>query len=368
MKKVGIITFHNAHNYGAMLQVFALQNFIEDTYNDINVKVINYENKKIVSQYKLITSFRKNPIKYVKLLSRDIKSYKINSKRYNNFNLFMNNELNLTDRYKNINMFNEDFDICITGSDQVWNPDIVGKLSDEYTLNFGKKEMKRVSYAASIGDISQVKAYKEDFKNKISKIDAISVRETDAKEVLQELINKKIDVVLDPTLLLSREQWNKKIENLSPENEKYILAYVVKADEEYLKIVNDLSKRTGLKVIHFEKDNIKYNSVVKSAYTKGPYEFVNLIKNAEYVVATSFHAAVFSVIFNKKFFIVPHKKTGFRVINLMNTLGIEDRVFENYQQFKNIDIDFNTNWSEVNKKLIIEREKSIKFIEQALEL
>lgn len=368
MKKIGIMTFHNAHNYGAMLQVFALQNFIKNNYDNVDVKVINYENKKILSNYKVFTPIRKNLIKYFKLLSNDIKNYKINSKRYNNFDRFMNTQLNLTDRCREINSLDESFDICITGSDQVWNPDIVGSLSNEYTLNFGNESMKRVSYAASIGDVSQVELHKKDFKEKIGKIDNISVREIDAQIALEKLLGKNIEVVLDPTMLLTKNEWNKKLENLQTENEKYILAYVVKADEEYIKIVNDLSERTGLKIIHFEKDNHGYNNVLKSAYTEGPYEFVNLIKNAEYIVATSFHATVFSIIFNKKFFIVPHKKTGARVINLVNTLGIENRLFDNFEQYKNINIDINTDWNKVNEKLNYEREKSIKFIENAIEI
>ena len=172
---------------------------------------------------------------------------------------------------------------------------------------------------------------------------------------------------MDPTLLISREEWEDDIEKIEKNGCKYIVAYVVEPDVEYIKIVNDLSEKTGLKVIHFGLKNPGYKNVLKSAYTEGPLEFVNYIKNAEYVVATSFHATVFSILFNKKFFIVPHRKTGARVTNLLDKLGIEGRTFSNYEEFKNIDYDFETDWNKVESKLEMERKKSLDWLINAIE-
>lgn len=281
----------------------------------------------------------------------------------------MVSELNLTEKSSSINGLNEiiaDFEVVFTGSDQVWNPEIVGNLSDAYTLNFGLSDLKRISYAASIGDISFVKRYENQFKDKLSKLDVISVREKDAQEVLSTLLNREIKQVLDPTLLLTAEEWNYKIDHKSSIKEKYILAYVVKADEEYLKIVNELSKKTGLKVIYFENENRGYDNPLESKYTEGPFEFVNLIKNAEYVVATSFHAMAFSIIYNKKFFIIPHRKTSSRVTSLLECLGIENRTYYTCEEFKDIDFDLETDWKVVNEKIEKQRVSSIDFIKQSL--
>lgn len=365
MKKIGVITFHSAHNYGAMLQVYALQNKI----NDNEVKIINYRNKKIDGNYKVFKPLKGKLLVDGKQIVKDIYLYRKNIKRYRNFESYMNQKLSLTDKYdseNNLRVNPPKFDIYITGSDQVWNPNIVGKVSDAYTLNFGSKNVKRISYAASIGSSNIKEKYIEDYKNKLEKIDYISVREEDAKKALQGIIDKPIEVVLDPTLLLTREEWNEEIKNCEKENEKYILAYVVQENEEYRKIVNYLSKVTGLKVIHFEKRN-KYDNVLRSAYTEGPQEFVNLIKNAEYVVATSFHATVFSIIFNKKFFIVPHSETGSRVTNLLKKLRVEDRVFYNLEDFKKIDYNFETDWNVVERILEKERQKSINWLKNAIE-
>lgn len=365
MKKIRVVTFHYAHNYGAMLQAYALQKKIERCQKEIEIKFIDYRKKSIVNLYKVFIPLRKNIIKWVVENYNTLKYYDLKKLRYNVFNDFLNCKLHLTNAVRNINEI-ENADVYITGSDQVWNPDIVGEVSDIYTLNFGDDKIKRISYAASIGSSKIEEKYKADYKNKLERLDYISVREEDAKKALEEIIDKPIEVVLDPTLLLTENEWNEKIQDCKREKENYILAYVVEEDEEYTKIVNYLSEKTGLKVIHFEKRD-KYKNVLRSAYTDGPLEFVNLLKNAEYVIATSFHATVFSIIFHKKFFIVPHKKTGSRVTNLLKKLGINNRVVHTLNDFEKIDYNFETDWNLVEEKLEQERRKSIDWLNKAIE-
>lgn len=370
MKKINIVTFQNALNYGAALQTYALNKFLCEKYPDYVIKDIDYRNKRISNSYKLITPIRKNVIKWFFLVLNDIKNFSKNYKRMKSFKNFLNSNINFTSPYKSEKYLKNNYpdsDILITGSDQVWSTTIVGELSDIYTLNFGDKNTKRISYAASVGNANIILENKEDFKNKLSRLDFISVREEDAKGQLQKISNRHIEVVLDPTLLLKKDDWEHLLGNISSYGEKYILAYVVQPDLEYIKIVNDLSEKTGLKVIHFEKTNPGYNNVIKSAYTEGPLEFVNYIKNAEYVVATSFHATVFSIIYNKNFFIVPNKKTGARVINLLDKVGIKGRTFYNFNEFKNIDFKLKTDWNEVNNKLKDERKKSINWLVNAID-
>jgi len=367
MKKIGITTFHNAHNYGAMLQAFALCNILS---KENDVEIINYYNSKIYDTYKIIRPFNKDLVASTKTLILDLIYIKNKRKRYKSFNDFINNKCKLSEKFFNVEDIEKNalfYDILVTGSDQVWSKEIVGELSDVYTLNFGNKDLRRISYAASVGSSQTIIDNKEEYFNKIRKLDCISVREEDVKEQLDKIMDKQIDVVLDPTLLLTKQDWNSEIDKIDNQNQKYIFAYVVKPDEEYIKIVNDLSEKTGLKVIHFGLKNPGYKNVLKSAYTEGPLEFVNYIKNAEYVVATSFHATVFSIIFNKKFFIVPHRKTGARVTNLLDKLGITGRTFSTLEEFKKIDYNFETDWKKVEEKLDIEREKSINWLKNPIE-
>ena len=363
MKKIGITTFHNAHNYGAMLQAFALSKTLSKEYD---VELVNYFSHKIYDQYKIIRPLCKNPFRFVKRFAADIFYLKSRKSRYMNFNDFINSNCKLSNIvYSKNELSDVNYDILITGSDQVWNPNIVGELSDIFTLNFGDDNIKRISYAASIGNAKTVLENSSVYMNKLSIIDKISVREEDAKEALDKVLNKSVDVVLDPTLLLTQEQWNSYLPKFEEKNE-YILAYVVEPDEEYIKIVNELSEKENLKVIHFGIKNPGYKNVLKTLYSKGPLDFVNYIKHAKYVICTSFHATVFSIVFHKDFFVIPHRITGGRVTNLLDKLGIENRVVYSLNEFKNIDYRFQSDWEKVEKKLLSERKKSLKWLNDAI--
>lgn len=367
MKKIRIITFQNANNYGALLQAYALQLKLSENYN---VEIIDYRNKIIEKPYKIININTENFIKFLRSIIKSIIFYIPNAKRYNNMNKFRTKNMRLT---KEVYYNEQDFklhpilaDIYITGSDQVWNSDITIGLQDSYTLNFGNEKINRISYAASLGNIKIDKANKNSYTTKISRINHISVREEKAKEILNELIEKRIDVVLDPTMLLTKSDWLNKTQNLKEEKEKYILSYFVDPDKEFVKIVNEISENTKMKVIHFSLRKRGIKNILRCAYTDDPFEFVNLIKNAEYVVCTSFHATVFSIIFNKKFWVIPHRKTGSRVTNLLEKLGISDRAVNSLEEFEKLDYDKEIDYNKVNKKLDEERKKSIDWLNNAI--
>ena len=366
MKKIGIVTFHRAYNYGAMLQAFAL---LKKCNENNKAELLDYYNYEVYSEYNLIRPLRKNIVKSSIKIMIDLTNIKKRKLRQKSFEKFINTKMILSKKYNDISELKKaklDYDVLITGSDQVWSPVIVGELSDAYALNFDIGNSKKISYAASIGDITQVDKYKDDFINKLSKIDNISVREENAKQKLEEILDKKVETVLDPTLLLSKKEWNEELKEMEKPKEKYILAYTVSMNKEYIKIVNYFSEKTGLKVIHFGEIKNMYKNVLKSCYTEGPLEFINYIKNAEYVIATSFHATVFSILFNKKFFVIPHRKTGSRVVNLLEKLGIKNRLFYTLEEFKEAQHDIETDWEKVEEKLQIEKEKSLSWLNEAI--
>lgn len=368
MKKIKIITFQNANNYGALLQAYALQSKLSEKYN---VEIIDYKNKIIEKPYKVININTENLTKLIKSFIKSIIFYFPNVNRYKKMNKFRNQNMNLTDRkyYTEEELKEKSIpaDVYITGSDQVWNSDITLGLQDSYTLNFGNKTINRISYAASLGNIDIDEQKENIYINKISRINHISVREERAKEILSRLIKKNIDVVLDPTMLLTKFDWIEKTKNLKKEKEKYILSYFVDPDKEFVKIVNKVAEKEKLKVIHFalRKNGVKH--ILRSAYTDGPFEFINLIKNAEYIICTSFHATVFSIIFNKKFWVIPHRKTGSRVTNLLKKLDIAERAVDSLEEFEKLDYDKEIDYAKVNKILEIERKKSIEWLENAID-
>ncbi len=362
MKKVGIITFHEALNYGAQLQLFALYKMVQK--NNYDVRVIDYHNKEISGPYRLLIPKTKSKKTFVKTLVRNIISFPSNLSRHLNFKKTINKEFSMISMSK----LNE-LDMAICGSDQIWNPRIVKKIDEYYTLFDSKFDnMKRISYAASTGSSAFVDERPEEYKKYLSKIDHFSVREHDTEEKLRKLLNKDIATTLDPTLLLNSKEWEEFLPNSEGEECKYIFAYNVTFDEDYLKIVNSLSEKTGLKVIYGDWRNKNYINTYKSIYPLGPLEFVNYIKNAEYVVTTSFHATVFSILFHKNFFVVPHKVTGERVTNLLNICGIEGRNFNNSDDFNNVEeSNIKTDWNKVDELLNEERKKSLDWLIKALE-
>ena len=363
MKKIGIVTFHRAENYGAVLQAYALQQVIKK--NQFDCEIIDYRDESIQRPYRLLYIRNKDFLRNIKDILMSILFFNKNLKRKINFKKFFKH-MTLSKKALNPNQIGE-YDIYITGSDQVWNTDIVGNLSDIYTLNFLKDNSKKISYAASIGKNAIDKRFIEDFRNKISKINKISVREKEAKmELLKIIKNKEIEVVLDPTLLLDENEWENILNkfNLKSTEQDDILAYYVSPEPEFFKITNELSRKTGLKIIHFGISNKGFNNVYRNVYGENPIEFLNLIKNAKYVVGTSFHATVFSIIFEKKFFVIPHKKTSSRITNLLDKLELSERIINNIDEFN----DFNKkiNYEAVKLKLKTERKKSLDWLNNAI--
>ena len=356
MRFMTITTFQRAHNYGAMLQALALQNVLEN--KGFEVRFLDYKDVNIEAPYRLFPLKGKKGIEALKTILRSVRYIEPNIIRRHRFLTFQEKKLHL--EKKKTDFF---ADYYITGSDQVWNSDITNGLSDIYTLNFGRKDVKRISYGASIGKGQLSVEEQTIFQNKLQYMNSISVREETAKKLLEEIFpNKHISVVLDPTLLLTREEWGNLLEGIKVQNnKKYILAYMVEENQEFRKIAKNLEEKTGYPIFHFEKKNFWKNA--KSFYTAGVLEFVNYIKNAEYVVTTSFHATVFSIIFNKKFWIIPHEVTGSRVIDLVNSLELSNRIVNTLDMFLKVDYNEDINYERVDKILDIKRKQSLQWLE-----
>lgn len=366
MKKIGIVTFYNAHNYGAMLQAVALQDFLSEKYDSY---IINYRNPIIDKRYKLLKWENKNIKTIIKNTIKFIALNHKNNMRNKAFERFLKENFKLTKQYNSEEELKEDypkFDCYITGSDQVWNHEITKGISDIYTLNFGASNIKKISYAASIGTTNFNKKNTIELTERLNRLDYISVRESSALEFLKNKVNKKVFEVIDPTLLVTKEYWDKKTKDCKKEKEKYILAYHLGVNLEYVKIVNFLSEYFGYKVIYFEKINKYYNNPLRSAFTCGPKEFVNLIKNAEFVISNSFHGTVISTIYHKQFLVVPHTETGSRMIDLMKKLKLENRIVKKFSDLKESQYKDMIDYTKTDKILEKEKNKSIEYLENAL--
>lgn len=364
MKKVGIITFHRAHNYGACLQAYALQNVLEE--RQYEVKIIDFRNKYIDKNFRPF-AVRGGGLKTrIRSILVNLLFLKKNTQRYHAFETFFGKFYNLTMKVTEAD-FNEDFggdfNACITGSDQVWNPNLAGGLLDAYTLNWGRKSLTRISYAASVGDISIVRNNKVQYQKKLHSLNSISVREHNLQIELQEILGRQVEVVLDPALLVGSNTWNKMAVN-GPK-QKYIFAYAIGDHENHRLIVNDISRKMGIPVVQVERRN-KYDDILQNRYDAGPCEFLGLVRDSEIIIATSFHAIVFALIFHKKFWAVPPKDTGERIYSLLRMVGLENRCIINLDDCARINVEEEINFEEIDNILWRQREKSIEWLLNAL--
>lgn len=364
MKKAYIVTFQNAYNYGAILQCYALQTIINRFIKDTHV--LNYDNKIISDPYKsILFPKEKFILKYKALFSSLLYHSKLKA-RNKNFEKCINDNLKLTKKMTKEEIINSNFGkstFLITGSDQVWNTRLVHGVDDVYFLNFSKQS-KKISYAASIGTNDLDPNYIGEIKERINSLDYISVREETAKKILKDLTDKEIDVIIDPTLMLNKNEWSNIIESERKIKNKYLLVYMPNKD--VIKTAKYISKKEGLKIVNISKKR-KFGLREINKFTCDPLEFIQLIRDAEYIVTSSFHGTAFSIIFNKKFWVFPPQKLSSRIENLLKKLKISNRNLNLEKNlFDNFDYNMEIDYINVNKILLNEQEKTKKILERIL--
>jgi hypothetical protein len=313
--KVGVITFHIAHNYGAVLQAYALSNKLNKLGYD--TEIIDYRPKFLTRLYSI------NPIDKLpdaKSLMSLLLMYPIRYKKYKKFQRFINNKIPLSDdkfrTSKKLAILSSKYDAFITGSDQVWNPEINGVMG-EYFLDFVKDASSiKISYAASFGSSAIKDEYVEEITRYLKKLDAISVREEDGVKIVNKLIGSKPVLVLDPVFLLSIDEWKEQI--IIPKvNEKYVLVYMMEYNAKVIDIALEIAKEKKLKILNISSSLKVPDGFACNIRDIGPNEFLGYFYAAEYVITNSFHGTAFSIIFEKDFIAVPHTKLNSRIDNIL---------------------------------------------------
>lgn len=331
--KIGILTFHRADNYGAVLQCYALQEVLKSLGNE--VEIINYKQPNIETSYapikeKELYNVLKKPLWYYGYFFKVLpKRYK----KYIKYRLFRARYLNAGKEFKNNKEVPGKYDTIIIGSDQVWGLHCTNGIDEIFFGEFQHKECKIVGYGISGNILSLEKIGNESLKKYCRNFNKISFREESFKEYIKENIGVNGDLVLDPTLLLDKNSWEKVTDKIKfPTN--YILTYFLQYGEgweEMNEYISTFAKKTDCKVINiFDVAN-------------SPAEFLGWVKNAKYIITTSFHAAVFSIIFEKQFYAIKtHNGHDARYINLLNKLEISDRAieFNELNSIKNSPIDY----------------------------
>ena len=370
MKKIGTITFHNSINYGAILQTYALQKCLTDLGYDS--EVIDYRNSYLIKNMSLcrrIVHYAWHEI-FKRILAGETRRKKTIK--------FLNKHIRISkNTYHNASQLHETppiYDVYITGSDQVWNPNITG-ADCSYFLTFAPAEKLRISYAPSFGLPILKDNYMNLYKEWLKSIDKLSVREDEGKEIIKEIADREATVTLDPTLLLKKHQWE---EISTPyEGNLYVLCYYMLGDKKVNKAISKIAKiianYNNWDIISIgQKEYMKLVPGYKKIFDAGPDQFVGLFQNASYVITNSFHGTVFSIIFNKPFYVPvndklpPEKNLSSRIASLLQKLELEDRLIPVDKSFGMQDMQ-NIEYDKVNKLLRIERDKSLQFLKKALE-
>jgi len=364
MKKVGIITFHEYNNYGTVLQAFALQKKVELMGYDS--EIINFR-----SSLNSLSFFQKVEKRY-KVAIKSIQTRKEMKLKKQAFKKFYKEYMKVGNKaYYNIAQLKKDvpeYDVYMAGSDQTWNPYLDIK-SEAFFLTFAPKDKIRVSYAPSVGVGFVSPNYSEEMKKRLESVDYLSCREETGAKIISEITGKNVPVVLDPTLLLKPEDWDKVASNYNI-NEPYILCYFLGEMEHCRNFAKRLSKEKNIPIYYMYATKYDCKDGNKVLNNVGPREFIYLIKNASYICTDSFHGMIFSINYNKSFYTFCKRKEyegsdNQRIHDALKYFNVEDRFIEDGDKFTGEfkDMDYN----HINKDIENKRKISIEYLTHALE-
>lgn len=372
-KKIGIVTFKGNNNFGAFLQAFSLQYVLSK--KNYNVEIIDYIRQTTIENSKLIKMWPKhNLLTMIKSIIMARNNFILRKKVQS-----VHDKLNLSEKQyftsEELHVDEMKWDKVIVGSDQVWNYNNT-KFDPVYFLDFIDDNDKKVSYAASFGvseipemfpkeinNITSEDNFRVAYAKYLEKFSSISVREQTGKTIVEELTNQQAEIVLDPTLLLTKEEW-RKLARGENQQEEYILIYSLDNKKELFEQAQKISKKLNLpiKQIFAKPKSKKYG--IKNIYTD-PFEWVGSFLNASYIITDSFHGAAFSINLEKPFRVFYHegKNTYTRIDNLLEMFGLENQKMTADSIVTGKE---NIDYADVRQKLDAQREKSFEFIDKSL--
>lgn len=371
MKKIGIITIHRIHNYGSVLQAYALQQVCEDL--GYQTEIIDYlfpNNFQSDNKYQTAGDTQPNEPKWIKML------FGLSLMRqHKGIDSFVANHLHLSQTsYTSPDALMDHpphYDVYMTGSDQVWSPRHTNG-DPAFMLHFAPNDKLKVAYAASIGASKIPIELQQKYSELLRRYQYVSVREASGKGILKELIGKEAQVVLDPTLLLNKGDWNKVATARRLVRKPYILCYFLNYSFNAFPYVDDLAadiqRKTGYEIVRVARPphNLKLSC---NSYRIGasPEEFLALVRDAELVLTTSFHGTAFALNYGRPVFtVVKNRESGdSRQINLMKSLGLEDKVLtisDAFPDTANVRYDYDIE----QQRLDMLRKESIQFLTKSL--
>ncbi len=369
-KKVGIVTFHRAANYGAVLQAFALQTILKQL--GLECKILDLRKDRVDLHYSgkfPKWSFKKDLIFSMKSYIYMIKEWPKSRKKRKIFDAFLDQYLQLSevcDTDITLAIEEKKFDYFLCGSDQVWN---LGSTEDNtnYFLQFAPPH-KRNAYGASLGTARLSPQQKEKYRGYLEGFSHISLREKASLQEVQELIGGKGVWVLDPALLLPAESWKRFMLPVPTIPEQYILVYMLYdvENEQLIDFIHRLSREKGLPVVVIGKNKkIRINNKIEILPT--PMQWVWLFYAATYVITNSYHGTIFSINFQKNFFtgyLLPlERPANIRMQEILQYLQLEHRRVQ-YEDIRHWQYpQSEDDWSVYQEKINNMREISLDFLD-----
>lgn len=362
--KIGILTYHRAHNYGAMLQAYALRTLLQDNYH--NVQFIDYWPLSHQKQYALFKPILgKDALAKLKNLTINLLTLIRRYLRIRKFERFVQEHLRLSNTivyHNDQQVISEFYDCIIVGSDQIWRNHITALqhvgFDPVYFCQTLTHPTHCISYAASMGIVDLSKTEELVLNQYLQTFNTILVRENSLKNLVEQL-GHSAKVVLDPTLLLTKERWNKLLPHNRYRKQKYILYYELIPSKTARVFAEQKAKSMGCKLLIMDAVIHVLPRFGHIAYAS-PIEFLHAIRDAEYVIATSFHGTAFSIIFEKQFLSIGLKRNSDRVETLLNNLDITEHYQEYPKEVSAID------YQKVRTKLDLLRQISIEQLHQAI--
>lgn len=355
--KIGILTFHRAHNYGAVLQCYALQETLKRMGHD--VQVIDYLQPWIEDFYNIFgwNMIRRNSRSLpmlLKYLKGSLKKWALAPRKARNFRDFRERYLTLS--LPCSDCVPQNYDCYIIGSDQLWSLHCLGGAADRiYTGAFERPHGTRlVGYAIS-ADVNSVVASRELLREDLPRFDALSMREKEVADVVSQLAGYDCDVCLDPTLLTDASLWNPLMTDVG--KDEYVLMYEVRWTPQTKGMLRAKAEELAAAIGPHCK-------VIDLTRVDRPVtEFVSLFRNASHVVTTSFHGIVFSIIFGVPFYAFPlWGGYDLRYTELLKSLGAEDRLVD----FDAVMAPSKMDFGPVRERLAVRQAESMAFIERSL--
>lgn len=361
--KIGILTFHCACNYGAVLQAYALKTYL--SFLGHKVEIIDYRPTYLLisgSPNPFLSFCRKNFFAGLKDFLFKMRFFRFFKKRHDAFLRFLYSNLILSKKIHSKKEIQQlDYDVVFWGSDQIWSPIVKGDL-----LFWGvfPSKYRKVSYAASGGDFSNLNLSENFLSTALNDFSSISVRESDFAEFLSKYTKRKISTVLDPTLLLSDYFWSNISEIPDESFRECVVLYEVSKSELVSEAAYSLAKHISAKVVRLCSDGI-IPTCPDADFCASPGKFLGYIKCSKCVVTTSFHGVALSIVNEKPFYFISYNnKNENRIILLLKQLGLSNRIITSLEDMYSIPLEID--YSEVKLRLELEREKSKNFITSAL--